>query len=100
MGPFASKVVYIDTSMSYKQFKQLLRAKINLESVGFEPLTKLEPIFYTKIMIFKSNFQQDAMKGPLRARNWFEIDEELPQKWMGGMKLGPKVYRKQVSSKS
>ena len=50
-------------SVSCRQSKQLLRAKINLESVRFEPLTKLEPIFYTKIVIFKSNFHQEAVKG-------------------------------------
>ena len=36
----------------------------------------------------------------LWARNWFEIDEELPQKWIGGMKLGPLVYENKWKSKS
>ena len=48
--------------MSYRQFKQLLRAKINLEILGFEPLTKLEPIFNTKIVIFKSHFDLEDVK--------------------------------------
>ena len=30
----------------------------------------------------------------LRATNWFEMDDELPQKWIGGMKLDPLVYEK------
>ena len=29
-----------------------------------------------------------------------KLDEELPQEWMGGMKLGPKVSGKQGLSKS
>ena len=33
-------------------------------------------------------------KVSLRAKNWFEIDDELPQKWIEGMKLDPLVYEK------
>ena len=37
-------------------------SKINLENVGFEPLSKFEPIFYNKIVILKSNFHQEDVK--------------------------------------
>ena len=37
--------------------------EINLVSVGFEPLTQSRPIFHTKIAIFKSNFDQEAVEG-------------------------------------
>ena len=36
---------------------------MNMESVGFEPLTQSRPIFHTKIVIFKSNFHPEAVKG-------------------------------------
>ena len=34
-----------------------------MESVGFEPLTQSGPIFYIKIPILKSNFDQEAVEG-------------------------------------
>ena len=36
----------------------------------------------------------------LQARIQKKLDEELPQEWMGGMKLGPKVSGNQGLSKS
>ena len=36
----------------------------------------------------------------LQARIEKKLDEELPQEWMGGIKLGPKVSGNQGLSKS
>ena len=36
----------------------------------------------------------------LLARNWFKKNDEFDLKWIGGMKIGPKVYGKQESVKS
>ena len=38
--------------------------------------------------------------GSLWARNWFKKNDEFDLKWIGGMKIGPKVYGKQESVKS
>ena len=38
--------------------------------------------------------------GALLARNWFKKNDEFDLKWIGGMKIGPKVYGKQESVKS
>ena len=48
--------------MSYEQFKNLLRVKIYLESVGFEHLTNLDPILCTKMTVFRSDFHQEDVK--------------------------------------
>ena len=42
---------------------------------------------------------QDANQS-LLARNWFKKNDEFDLKWIGGMKIGPKVYGKQESVKS
>ena len=50
---------------------------------------------YWVINEFNPTFEVQNMRNEaLRARNWFEIDDELPQKWIGGMKLDPLVYEK------
>ena len=46
-------------------------------------------------------FQQwNSYYKPLQARIEKKLDEELPQEWMGGIKLGPKVSGNQGLSKS
>ena len=41
-----------------------------------------------------------SQAGSLLARNWFKKNDEFDLKWIGGMKIGQKVYGKQESVKS
>ena len=45
-------------------------------------------------------FNSNVERTPLLARNWFKKNDEFDLKWIGGMKIGPKVYGKQESVKS
>ena len=49
---------------------------------------------------FYSKYHTRANYGPHWARIEFRFFDELPQEWMGDIKLGLKVYGKQESFKS
>ena len=51
-------------------------------------------------LTFLKSLSIPSLSETLLARNWLKKNDEFDLKWIGGMKIGPKVYGKQESVKS